>query len=96
MKTRLVVAAVLVGLWTMATLAAPDQVIVERGSPVTVNGGIRVGTGGLTYSAVTFATLGSSPDGTVLYCSDCTFANPCAGSGTGAIAKRLAGAWRCD
>jgi len=43
-----------------------------------------------------FAALGTPDDGTFLYCSDCTFANPCASGGTGAIAKRLSGAWRCD
>lgn len=43
-----------------------------------------------------FANLGAATNGSVIYCSDCTFANPCAGSGTGAIAKRLNGAWRCD
>lgn len=30
------------------------------------------------------------------YCSDCTVASPCAGSGTGALAKRLNGAWVCN
>ncbi|HYE80379.1 MAG TPA: hypothetical protein VEI97_20570 [bacterium] len=44
----------------------------------------------------TFANLGAATNGTMIYCSDCTFANPCAGAGTGAIAKRLNGAWRCD
>lgn len=33
---------------------------------------------------------------TVTYCSDCTIANPCAGGGTGAIAKRLNGVWVCN
>ena len=43
-----------------------------------------------------FATLGSQKNGTVTYCSDCTIANPCAGSGTGAIAKKLNGVWVCN
>jgi hypothetical protein len=43
-----------------------------------------------------FASLPAANNGATLYCSDCTFANPCAGSGTGAFAKRLNGAWRCD
>jgi len=43
-----------------------------------------------------FANLGAATNGSVIYCSDCTFANPCAGSGTGAYAKRLNGVWRCD
>lgn len=48
------------------------------------------------YNSTAFASLGTPGDGTVRYCNDCTFANPCASGGTGAIAKRLAGAWRCD
>lgn len=49
--------------------------------------------GAATY---TNATLPTVANGSAVYCSDCTFANPCAGSGTGAVAKRLNGAWRCD
>jgi hypothetical protein len=39
----------------------------------------------------TFATIGTNltTNGQIGYCSDCTIANPCAGGGTGAIAKRL-------
>lgn len=52
------------------------------------------------YSGVTFANIGTTPsgttNGTVLYCSDCTVASPCAGAGTGAIAKRLNGSWVCN
>lgn len=43
-----------------------------------------------------FANLGTPPNGTMVYCSDCTVANPCAAGGTGAIAKRLNGAWVCN
>lgn len=43
-----------------------------------------------------FAALGTPSNGTMTYCSDCTIANPCAGGGTGAIAKRLNGAWVCN
>jgi hypothetical protein len=52
--------------------------------------------GNIRFAAKLFAALGTPVDGSVVYCSDCTFANPCAGSGTGALAKRLNGAWRCD
>lgn len=52
--------------------------------------------GDVLYTARTFASLGASTNGAFVYCSDCTFANPCVGSGTGAFAKRLNGAWRCD
>lgn len=50
----------------------------------------------LTFTATLFAALGTPANGIVLYCSDCTIANPCAGSGTGAIAKRLNGVWICN
>jgi len=89
---------VLIGvLVVVVPVAAPvAQVTGERSVPVGANGAIRVGTGGLVYSGVTFANLGTPADGTVIFCSSCTFANPCADGGTGAIAKRLGGAWRCD
>lgn len=44
----------------------------------------------------TFATLGTPANGVFVYCSDCTIANPCAGGGTGALAKRLGGVWVCN
>jgi hypothetical protein len=50
----------------------------------------------LTLGTFTFSNLGAPANGTMRYCSDCTVANPCAGGGTGAIAKRLNGRWVCD
>jgi hypothetical protein len=44
----------------------------------------------------TQANLGAATNGSMIYCNDCTVANPCAGGGTGAIAKRLNGAWVCN
>jgi len=55
-----------------------------------------LGVGGLGISGTPFASLGKPNNGTVLYCSDCTIANPCASGGTGAIAKRLNGTWVCN
>lgn len=40
--------------------------------------------------------LTGAVNGTFVYCSDCTFANPCAAVGTGALAKRINGAWICN
>lgn len=54
------------------------------------------GNGKLQIGAVTFANLGTPSNGAFIYCSDCTIANPCAGSGTGAFAKRLNGVWVCN
>jgi hypothetical protein len=45
----------------------------------------------------TFANLGAAPSGvTFIGCSDCTIANPCAGGGTGALAKSLNSIWVCN
>jgi hypothetical protein len=52
--------------------------------------------GKFSLNAVAFASLGTPSNGTLVYCSDCTIANPCAGSGTGALAKRLNGVWVCN
>ena len=80
-----------------APVAAPEaQVTITRGVPVGANGVITAGSAGVRYTGVTFGNLGTPVDGTVIYCSSCSFANPCADGGTGAIAKRLNGAWRCD
>lgn len=52
--------------------------------------------GGVRLEGVLEANLGSPSNGTVVYCSDCTIANPCASGGTGAIAKRLNATWVCN
>jgi len=60
---------------------------------LTIQGG-----GGITQNQGTvFAGLSSAfPNGSYVYCPDCTNAsNPCVGGGTGAFAKRLGGAWDC-
>jgi len=55
-----------------------------------------------------FASMGTAANGSFRYCSDCTVATPatctanllsscvCAGGGSGAVAKRLNGAWYCN
>ena len=56
--------------------------------------------GGVTLAAILFTNLPASADGTQFYCSDCAQTTPyvdttCAASGTGAMAYRLNGAWKC-
>lgn len=52
---------------------------------------------GVGIDAVTFLNLPASADNfTIIGCSDCTKATPCAGGGTGAFAKRVNGAWDCN
>src|SRR5262245_3722031 len=55
-----------------------------------VSGMVQLGTGTL------MANLGSAPNGTITYCPDCMITYPCAGGGTGALAKRLNGVWVCN
>lgn len=56
----------------------------------------RVEAGRLILNAVLEADLGTVVNGTLVYCSNCTVANPCASGGTGALAKGLNGAWVCN
>jgi hypothetical protein len=52
--------------------------------------------GPVMLGASTFASLGSPSNGNFFFCFGCTIANPCASGGTGALAKRLNGAWVCN
>lgn len=57
--------------------------------------------GGTRQKSITFANLPGSPtNGDVIFCSDCTQTSAfvdttCVGSGTGAFAFRVNGAWKC-
>jgi len=53
-------------------------------------------TGAITLRSLPWGSLPVSPNGTLFYCSDCTKTTPCTITGTGAIAKRLNGAWDCN
>jgi hypothetical protein len=64
--------------------------------------------GTAVIGATAFASLGTPANGTFKYCNDCTVSTPstctlallasctCAGSGSGALAKRLNGSWYCN
>lgn len=41
------------------------------------------------------ANLPAAVNGTIIYCSDCTTATACTSGGTGALASRQNGAWKC-
>jgi hypothetical protein len=60
-------------------------------SKVTINND-----GSVTPGTVSFSSLGSATNGTFVYCSNCQKATPCAGSGSGALAKRINGSWDCN
>lgn len=81
------------GTVAVGTFTGTGTVYVRQASPTittpTLNGITQLG-------PVLFAALGTPADGAIAFCSDCTKATPCADSGTGALAKRLNGAWDCD
>ncbi len=54
------------------------------------------GPAGVQLPTILFASLPAASNGVLIYCSDCTKATPCATAGSGALAKRLNGAWDCD
>ncbi|GAC1700206.1 MAG: hypothetical protein NVS9B4_01180 [Candidatus Acidiferrum sp.] len=43
--------------------------------------------------SLAFAGLGAPANGTLVYCTDCTQANPTAAGGAGALVRRINGAW---
>lgn len=66
------------------------------GASMIVDGLLYTGTSGVELTGIAFASLGTASNGRIRFCTDCTnFSNPCTGGGTGAIAKRLNGAWDC-
>jgi hypothetical protein len=50
----------------------------------------------ITLASKPFQTLGNAPNGTLVYCPDCTPTDPCAARGTGAFAKRINNVWKCN
>ena len=103
-----VVVGVSLGLFGVSSRDLPAQVPPPASivTPASAVNGAGVALGTLQLFSTTFAVLGASPNGSVLYCSDCTVTTAascpatqascvCAGSGTGAFARRVASAWYC-
>ena len=72
----------------------------DAGGTGTLNERLRLRNNGiLTPAEVTFSTLGGEPTGSYAYCNNCTVTsgsdNTCAGSGSGALAVKVNGTWRC-
>lgn len=61
-----------------------------------VNSQISFFRGMMRSNGLTQANLGTPANGSFVYCSDCTIANPCASGGSGALAKRLNSIWVCN
>lgn len=53
-------------------------------------------TNSVLFAGLTFDGGSSYGPGSTVFCTTCTVASPCAGSGTGAYAKRMNGAWVCN
>ena len=83
--------------------------VFGTGSGTIVDAGTNISVSTLTVSGASFSSLGgSSPNGSFQYCTDCTVTTPatcvgvisaacvCAGSGSGAFAKRLNSQWFCN
>lgn len=55
---------------------------------------------GVPAPSAAFAGIGTPANGNILYCTDCTVTsgidNTCVGSGSGAVAQRINGAWKCE
>jgi hypothetical protein len=95
------------GLWTMSNNAAVDFTRLVFGGnnvafpAITVSAAVGGQTQGIIITkgdgtTAVFADLGAATNGSMIYCSNCTIASPCAGGGTGSIAKRLNGVWVCN
>lgn len=80
---------------TAAGVCGWSAPLVPAGGPCGMRGGL-MWCQTLQLGVLGFASLGTPPNGTFTFCPDCTIANPCAGAGTGALAKRLNGVWVCN
>lgn len=43
----------------------------------------------------TYSSLAAQANGTTCYCTNCTEATPCASGGSGAVAQKINGTWKC-
>lgn len=51
----------------------------------------------LKLSSTSFSALSSTAEnGSLIYCADCQQTSACSGGGSGALAKRVAGVWKCN
>lgn len=89
-------------LLILAVLAVPSLAQVQHSFPALDTDNVLTGKNQFTLGAqlgpVPFSSLTTTPsqnNGTIIYCTDCFAQNPCAGSGTGALAERINGAWAC-
>ena len=79
-----------IGIVLVSQASAQDSTTLLSAFLVNLRNGV------IQMTATTQASLGTVVNGQLKYCSDCTIASPCAGGGTGAIAKGLNSQWVCN
>jgi hypothetical protein len=72
-----------------------DSLLVFSNATYTGDRQLSINHNGVAPFPRTFAQLPASPNGYMIYCSDCTETSPCAGSGNGALAVKLNSVWEC-
>jgi len=77
---------------TASSVMASGNLMMWGGSP-TATGKLLLSDATLDYTSLSGL---AAANGSIVYCSNCTAASPCAGGGTGAIARRISGAWVCS
>jgi hypothetical protein len=83
--------------WLIYDVTTTQDTIVLGNKTTTAKKASVLNIPAIVYNGVSFSSLSTFPsNGTVLYCKDCTIAAVCSGGGTGALAKKLNGAWVCN
>jgi len=75
-----------------SSVVASGNLMMWGGSPA-ATGKLLLSDATLDYTSLSGL---AAANGSIVYCSDCTAASPCADGGTGAIARRISGAWVCS
>jgi hypothetical protein len=76
-------------------LSSGSEMLSVSGTGGSINAAVTASAPIYLYS-VAFASFQAFGNGAVIYCTDCTVASPCAGGGTGAVAKRINSTWVCN
>jgi len=77
---------------TASSVMASGNLMMWGGSPA-ATGKLLLSDATLDYTSLSGL---AAANGSIVYCSNCTASAPCAGGGTGAIARRISGAWVCS
>jgi len=89
--TNVIRASDAAGTLSFHTGGSTARLVILSDGDVNIQGSSQFRLGSSTHGS-----LPAHDNGSLIYCSDCTKATPCGSGGTGAIAKRLNGAWDCN